>query len=1265
MAALKRDRLAQAGHQFSGRIQNSDHGAQLLGNFNVGGNITFHQSSGQSHQERLRECRKALHLGRSDPHDDRAKIIAVKTKTGRIIAASCEWITMHLRYRSWESPSTGSRLLWISSDEGLGKTMTAIYLTQKLEETATKGKDSTVVYFFIERQDKKNTAVDVLCGLLLRLLAARKDSDELTEHLLEEHDLQKDALFEKDAIEALWRLFVKMITDRIAGQVYCIIDGLDNYEEIEEDYGGESLRQYIKVRLDELIAERKWSVEASNYVNASLEYLWYRGDDTFLWVDFAIEEVRKAAGDAASIESVLISLPPTLTEMYSYILRKIPQNLVELVADLLRWSVCARQPMKVLELTVALKLTSHGRGAAKQLILNAVSACGNMLMVNAEDDTVNIVHNSLVDFLSADSSPIHQDARLATFIVRTSKIHNDIANSCIAYLEGGCLEKGSICRKENEVTFNQRLAQFPFMAYAMAHWPNHLQDAGTPRLDFSSPFFQHKSKIRKNWWHTYWAEYTGDSILFAPMNFTLLHLAGHRGLVYIAQQMLQHGELQARLDKRDSHGYTPLEYSVMYGHMQMFQYLTDIGATQKDSAETLLELACRGGQQEIAERLIQRGFDVNMRAQSRSVKESVYKATKFLPGTITEGLAWRIVNRYFGEHETPLVTAAMYGHSAVVGMLLDRGAIIDAETTKGYTPLHAASDQGQTECVETLLERGARVAARTSEGWTALHFAAWRGKLPVVKIFLNMGLNLDMMTTKSKTPLHLAAYEGQADVVRALVDRGAYMEHISHKGETPLHLATRNGKPQVVEILLSRGANRDAMTKEGKTPCKIGKGSKTTVGKECMRILQTFGTPGYQPWKPPKGADADAGSDTGLDDYNDEATKSIQDSLRKGSQASVNLQSSLAAKAARVLSPKVEFQAKLDLKALNQPPAQNRMLSRVQSEPIYGPSRFSYQSAANYTISPAQQYVLDDAPPPYMPPVSGSTSQVPGISLEKSPAVTVSRKALHQTTWQAPPQVQEYSSPSATPVMGQSQYMPPENPYQAVKQPYAQPSMVQMINSMSLKSGSAPDPTAPVTSTAPHHQVAAPGSPFTYANHFDRSSYSPMPTFQARVFPDSLRFHAAAASVMAPSQPTDPMQQLPPPQRLQHNPQQDFAHHRSHTVPIVQQTQPYQQPYQQSHRQPPQQQQQYSAAYPSLYTTSSPQPPQNYAYIPPTTQSPQFTGNSTASTYNSTYQYSAPPVTQPYNPGLGVNGNAMLFAPPPTQDHSLKKRKSFFGGLIG
>ena len=51
------------------------------------------------------------------------------------------------------------------------------------------------------------------------------------------------------------------------------------------------------------------------------------------------------------------------------------------------------------------------------------------------------------------------------------------------------------------------------------------------------------------------------------------------------------------------------------------------------------------------------------------------------------------------------MTAAASGHAAVVGLLLESGAEIDAQNKKGATSLMVASLAGRTEVVEILLEK--------------------------------------------------------------------------------------------------------------------------------------------------------------------------------------------------------------------------------------------------------------------------------------------------------------------------------------------------------------------------------------------------------------------------------------------------------------------------------------------------------------------------------------------------------------------------------
>lgn len=106
-----------------------------------------------------------------------------------------------------------------------------------------------------------------------------------------------------------------------------------------------------------------------------------------------------------------------------------------------------------------------------------------------------------------------------------------------------------------------------------------------------------------------------------------------------------------------------------------------------DSDESPLMLAALKGQMEICRQLIERDASVNK------------------PG-------W-----------TPLHYAATGGHAALVQLLLDHSAYIDAESPNGSTPLMMAARYGSDDAVQTLLEGGADPSIQNEQGLTALDFA--------------------------------------------------------------------------------------------------------------------------------------------------------------------------------------------------------------------------------------------------------------------------------------------------------------------------------------------------------------------------------------------------------------------------------------------------------------------------------------------------------------------------------------------------------------
>ncbi|KAF9946966.1 hypothetical protein BGZ72_010992 [Mortierella alpina] len=71
---------------------------------------------------------------------------------------------------------------------------------------------------------------------------------------------------------------------------------------------------------------------------------------------------------------------------------------------------------------------------------------------------------------------------------------------------------------------------------------------------------------------------------------------------------------------------------------------------------------------------------------------------------------------------TPLIYAACFGHTAVIFMLLDAGAKIDARDNFGWTALIWATNNKHEHIVRLLLEHGASPAAQTLKGRTVADF---------------------------------------------------------------------------------------------------------------------------------------------------------------------------------------------------------------------------------------------------------------------------------------------------------------------------------------------------------------------------------------------------------------------------------------------------------------------------------------------------------------------------------------------------------------
>ena len=147
----------------------------------------------------------------------------------------------------------------------------------------------------------------------------------------------------------------------------------------------------------------------------------------------------------------------------------------------------------------------------------------------------------------------------------------------------------------------------------------------------------------------------------------------------------------------DPKGRTGLHLALQEPSPKAAQVLIDWPKTDLNKlnaqGESILMLTALKGQRESAEMLIKKGADVNK-------------------------TGW-----------TPLHYAASGGHAALIGLLLESSAYIDAESPNGSTPLMMAAMYGSEASVKILLQEGADPKLKNQQGLTALDFAQ-RGKRP-------------------------------------------------------------------------------------------------------------------------------------------------------------------------------------------------------------------------------------------------------------------------------------------------------------------------------------------------------------------------------------------------------------------------------------------------------------------------------------------------------------------------------------------------------
>jgi hypothetical protein len=321
--------------------------------------------------------------------------------------------------------------------------MVSSFMVEELERKAAKTPEMAFSYYFCDnKHENRRTASAVLRGILLQLLRQRPI---LFKYIQADYNQMEDRAFE--SFDVLWRIFLAMLGGPKAGEVYVLIDALDECEKssrqdlltsfvklvelsrvnnmanvkllittrpdsdiLEEihdvsvclriDSGkvNADLSKFIRVEVDNLSRKKRYPPQLKCDVESALIS---KAEGTFLWVSLVIKGLHGTRKD--QVRKKLETLPQTLNEVYDKILTRIEDESIEVAIFVLHWVVIARRPLTVHELAMAWTLRAEHNTIPPKSILDEQTdifkSCEPIVQLDDRNGTINLVHQSAKDYL--------------------------------------------------------------------------------------------------------------------------------------------------------------------------------------------------------------------------------------------------------------------------------------------------------------------------------------------------------------------------------------------------------------------------------------------------------------------------------------------------------------------------------------------------------------------------------------------------------------------------------------------------------------------------------------------------------------------------------------------------------------------------------------------------------------------------------------------------------------------------------------------------
>ncbi|KAI2628042.1 hypothetical protein GGS26DRAFT_131200 [Hypomontagnella submonticulosa] len=658
---------------------------------------------------------------------------------------TCTWILEHPDFLDWKNGKAPARVLWMSGHAGMGKTVMSKFLVETFEDVEPKARTiyfffsdrdktrSTAISFL-------KAAIHQLLGSSSRLFKTHVKPKldlhgsslyrsfgllcEVFISIIKTGDVGRvycvlDALDEceessrDELIKVMGENFTGPETDGANSDIlmdFRIFVTSRPYEKIhvkwhefpinrlkaeqEEIKINKDITHYVEDKVKTLARLRGYNPYLEKLVRNALIN---GADGMFLWVYLVIKVLETT--HTAYVAQRVNTLPKDVKDVYERLLTEIPEASVDVVSMTLKWIVFTYRPLKVKALGVACAMEYAQYTSLSSIpsvtidgIAEDLNLCGSLVKVY-DDSTVHLVHQTTKDYFIHRNATAHPGQSVVLWN-SVMEAHNSISLVCLRYLSFA--ELNNLLLPKTGVPFprhptqhlemergrNKLREKYELLAYAAAHWPDHIRESGT----------------------------YGTEALYDALGRIITMGSNWKLLARVAEDTtINETRRSSWIRPHPLHTLITLE---LFSLAEMFINRSLFDPTHKDAdGTTPLHLATKQRRAQLVQIILDKGVDPN------------------LPHTI-EGLALdeRVRTRYITR--SPLHLAICNGDYNILELLLLNKADPNIEETlidyphevgktilrKTGTALHMAVLYNHVQIAELLLDHGARIDARASYG---------------------------------------------------------------------------------------------------------------------------------------------------------------------------------------------------------------------------------------------------------------------------------------------------------------------------------------------------------------------------------------------------------------------------------------------------------------------------------------------------------------------------------------------------------------------